>query len=182
MAWALRRVEPLPPANDRVSRTDPDYQETMVFTPETMAAEAGRKKRRWILPTLFLLLLATAAGIFYYIQPSSEDKPGVIRVPIASDRDSGNTHNRTAGSAPKTAAPSRPTVDPQVAQWLKDAQDNLNRTQKALADARDRLKLVLAIPLELAVRVTAPPNSATLQLSSSNLMLWRKSSEDATLS
>jgi outer membrane protein TolC len=39
---------------------------------------------------------------------------------------------------------------------LKDAQDNLNRTRKALADARDRLKLILAMPLELNVRVTAP--------------------------
>lgn len=126
MAWALRRVEPLPPVNDRGTKTDPDYQETMIFTPEAMAAEAGRTKRRWIIPTLFLLLVAIAAGVFYFVQPSSEDTPGVIRVPIASERDVGNTPNGTNKSASTTVAPPKPAVDPQVAQWLKDAQDNMD--------------------------------------------------------
>jgi len=47
---------------------------------------------------------------------------------------------------------------------LKDAQDNLNRTQRALADARDRLKLILALPLDLTVQVTAPVEYETVSL------------------
>ena len=39
---------------------------------------------------------------------------------------------------------------------LKDAQDNLNRAQEALRNAGDRLKIVLATPLERAMAVTAP--------------------------
>ncbi len=39
---------------------------------------------------------------------------------------------------------------------IKDAQDNLIRTQKALADAKDRLKLILAIDLSMDIQVTAP--------------------------
>jgi outer membrane protein TolC len=39
---------------------------------------------------------------------------------------------------------------------LKDAEDNLSRTQKALADAKDRLKLILTVPLEISIQVTAP--------------------------
>jgi len=39
---------------------------------------------------------------------------------------------------------------------IKDAEDNLSRTQKSLADARDRFKLILAIPLTMDIKVTAP--------------------------
>lgn len=39
---------------------------------------------------------------------------------------------------------------------LKDAQNSLNRAQEALRNAGDRLKIVLATPLEQAVQVTAP--------------------------
>ena len=39
---------------------------------------------------------------------------------------------------------------------IKDAEDNLSRTQKALADAKDRLKLILAISLSMDIQVTAP--------------------------
>ncbi|MBT8358602.1 MAG: TolC family protein [Desulfobacterales bacterium] len=39
---------------------------------------------------------------------------------------------------------------------IKDAEDNLSRTQKSLADAKDRLKLILAIPLSWVIQVTAP--------------------------
>ncbi len=39
---------------------------------------------------------------------------------------------------------------------LKDAQDSLNRAQEALRSAGDRLKIVLAMPLEQAVQVVAP--------------------------
>jgi outer membrane protein len=39
---------------------------------------------------------------------------------------------------------------------LKDAQDGLNRSQEALRNAGDRLKIVLATPLEQAVQVVAP--------------------------
>lgn len=39
---------------------------------------------------------------------------------------------------------------------IKDAEDNLSRTQKSLADAKDRLKLILAIDLSMDVEVTAP--------------------------
>jgi len=39
---------------------------------------------------------------------------------------------------------------------IKDAEDNLIRTQKTLADAKDRLKLILAIPLAWDIQVTAP--------------------------
>jgi outer membrane protein len=39
---------------------------------------------------------------------------------------------------------------------LKDVQDSLNRAQEALRNAGDRLKIVLATPLEQAVEVVAP--------------------------
>ncbi|MCP4368719.1 MAG: TolC family protein, partial [Deltaproteobacteria bacterium] len=39
---------------------------------------------------------------------------------------------------------------------IKDAEDNLSRTQKSLADAKDRLKLILAIPLSWDLQVAAP--------------------------
>jgi outer membrane protein len=39
---------------------------------------------------------------------------------------------------------------------LKDVQDSLNRSQEALRNAGDRLKIVLATPLEQAVNVVAP--------------------------
>jgi len=39
---------------------------------------------------------------------------------------------------------------------IKDAEDNLSRTQKSLADAKDRLKLILAVPLSMDIKVTAP--------------------------
>jgi outer membrane protein len=39
---------------------------------------------------------------------------------------------------------------------LKDVQDSLNRSQEALRNAGDRLKIVLATPLEQAVEVVAP--------------------------
>lgn len=39
---------------------------------------------------------------------------------------------------------------------LKDAQDSLNRAQEALRSAGDRLKIVLAAPLEQAMHVVAP--------------------------
>lgn len=71
---------------------------------------------------LFLLLLAVAAGLFYVLQPSTEDKPMVIRVPITSDLNPEDTHKGTVGSA----SPSMPAVDPQIAQWLQDAQDSLD--------------------------------------------------------
>lgn len=122
MVWALRRVEPVPSANDRVEKTDPDYQETMILTPEDMAADAGRKKRRWLGPVILLLLLSTAVGIFLFIQPPAEDKPVVIRVPITSDLNTANTPKDPAGST----AISIPAVDPQVAQWLRDAQASLD--------------------------------------------------------
>jgi len=156
MAWALRRVEPLPSLNDRVEKTDPGYQETMIFTPEDMAAEAGRKKRRWVVPMILLLLLAVAAGLFYFMQPPTEDKPMVIRVPITSDRDSGNTRNGAAGSASAPTSPSMPAVDPQVAQWLRDAQDNMdawNLTEPEGRNAYDFYKKVLKRdPENLAAR------------------------------
>jgi len=39
---------------------------------------------------------------------------------------------------------------------IKDAEDNLSRTQKSLADAKDRLKLILAIDLSMDIQATAP--------------------------
>jgi outer membrane protein len=39
---------------------------------------------------------------------------------------------------------------------LKDAQDSLNRAQQALRNAADRLKVILARPLEQAMQVVAP--------------------------
>jgi len=38
---------------------------------------------------------------------------------------------------------------------IKDAEDNLSRTQKSLADAKDRLKLILAISLSTDIQATA---------------------------
>ena len=48
---------------------------------------------------------------------------------------------------------------------IKDAEDNLSRTQKSLADAKDRLKLILALPLSWNIQVTAPDeyNPVTLK-------------------
>ncbi len=131
MAWALRRVEPISSVNDRVEKTDPDYQETMIFTPEDMAVDAGRKKRRWLGPVILLLLLAAAAGAYFFSRPPAEDKPAVVRVPIKSDLNKGNAHNGPVGSvSAKTdgsmASSSMPAVDPKVAQWLQDAQDNMD--------------------------------------------------------
>lgn len=146
MAWALRRVEPMAPVNDRVEKTDPDYQETMILTPEAMALDAGRKKRRWVLPTVLLFLLAAAAGLFYVIQPPTEDKPMVISVPIPSDLNPDNTPKGPGGSASVSASPSAPAVDPQIAQWLQDAQDNLdawNLTEPAGKNAYYYYKKIL---------------------------------------
>ena len=126
MAWALRRVEPLPLVTDRVEKTEPDYQETMILTPEAVAAETGRKKRRWVLPVILLLLLAGAAGLFYFIQPPTEDKPKVVRVPIKSDLNPEDTRNGNTGPASGPASPAMPAVDPQIAQWLRDAQDSMD--------------------------------------------------------
>jgi len=39
---------------------------------------------------------------------------------------------------------------------IKDTEDNLSRTQKFLSDAKDRLKLILALPLSWNIQVTAP--------------------------
>ncbi len=39
---------------------------------------------------------------------------------------------------------------------LKDAQDSLNRAQQALRNAGDRLKIIMATPLEQAMQVVAP--------------------------
>ena len=39
---------------------------------------------------------------------------------------------------------------------IKDAEDNLSRAQKSLADAMDRLKLILALSLSMDIQVTAP--------------------------
>ncbi len=47
---------------------------------------------------------------------------------------------------------------------IKDAEDNLSRTQTSLADAKDRLKLILAIPLSLDIQVTAPVEYETVTL------------------
>jgi outer membrane protein TolC len=39
---------------------------------------------------------------------------------------------------------------------LKDAQDSLNRSREALRNAGDRLKIILAAPLDVAIQVVAP--------------------------
>jgi outer membrane protein len=48
---------------------------------------------------------------------------------------------------------------------LKDAQDSLNRSQEALRNAGDRLKIVLAEPLEQAVEVVAPLDCQPVDIS-----------------
>jgi outer membrane protein TolC len=47
----------------------------------------------------------------------------------------------------------------------QNAEDRLSRTQKALADAADRLKLILTLPLDIDARVTAPLAYDPVQLS-----------------
>jgi outer membrane protein TolC len=48
---------------------------------------------------------------------------------------------------------------------LKDVQDNLNRAQEALRNAGDRLKIVLATPMEQAMEVVAPLDTQPVNIS-----------------
>ena len=130
MAWALRKVEPIAPLEDHGQKTDPDYQETLILTPEAMATAAGRKKRPWFWLVVLFVFLAVAVGAFWVSQRHVEDKPVVVRVPISSNTNTGGTPEGSSGSAvvkangTQAAAPA-PAVDPQVAKWLQEAQDNL---------------------------------------------------------
>lgn len=130
MAWSLRKVESITPLEDHVQKTDPDYQETLILTPEAMATAAGRKKRPWFWSVVLLLFLAVAVGVFWVSQRYVENKPVVVRVPISSNSDTGGTPEAPSGSAVVKANGAPPSasaaaVDPQVANWLQEAQDNL---------------------------------------------------------
>ncbi len=125
MAWALRRVEPMPSVSPSEPQTDPGYQETMILTPEAMAAAEGGKKRRWIWPVLLVVLAVLAAGVFYFSQPRSKDEPVVVRVPIPSEASGEGTAGTAALTEGQAASSSTPVSDPQVIQWLHDARENL---------------------------------------------------------
>ncbi len=47
---------------------------------------------------------------------------------------------------------------------LKDAQDGLNRTQETLRNKKDDLKLILALPMEEDIRVSAPLVPETMEI------------------
>ena len=131
MAWALRRVEPPPAVNDTDQQTDPAYQETMILTPEVLASEAAPQKRRWVWPVILFIILALAGGGYYFQGSLSEDTGVVVRVPISSNQDAQDKSTNSATSPDAaaerhTALASKPTVDPQVTQWLKNARENMD--------------------------------------------------------
>ena len=127
MAWALRRVEPAPKEGGEPP-VDTHYEETVILTPEVTAPAARPLKKRWVWPLILLVILAVL-GFFYFHKPPSKDNSVVIRVPIASDRDAEAPGQSPAkgtdadNEGDKTSAAM--SVDPQVVQWLQDAQDNL---------------------------------------------------------
>ena len=130
MAWSLRKVEPITPLEDHGQKTDPDYQETLILTPEAMATAAGRKKRPWFWLVVLFVFLAVAVGAYWVSQRHVEDKPVVVRVPISSNTNTGGMSEGPSGSAVvkangAPASASAPAADPQVAKWLQEAQDNL---------------------------------------------------------
>lgn len=125
MARALRRVEPMPSVSPSEPQTDPGYQETMILTPEAMAADEGGKKKRWLWSVLLLALAGLAVGVFYFSLPRSKDEPVVVRVPIASEANGRGTTETAAGMEGRTPSSSTPVPDPQVVQWLQDARKNL---------------------------------------------------------
>lgn len=53
---------------------------------------------------------------------------------------------------------------------LKDTQDRLNRNQEALQNVRDRLKLILSIPLDEPLAVTAPMDYAPLDMTAAQAL------------
>ncbi len=131
MAWALRRMEP-PSVEDREPPAESHYQETVILTPETMTADARPAKKRWVWLLFLLVLLLAAGGFFYFRHLPPKDNSVVIRVPIPSERD-GDVHAQQpaeaagadAGKDAERAA-TTPPVDPQIVQWLQDAQNNLD--------------------------------------------------------
>jgi len=156
MAWALRRVDPEPAAPGRDGQTDPDYQETMILTPEALAAEAGGRPKRWLWPLMLLLLLAVAVGAFYFLRSPSEEQPVVVRVPISSAPQEPSPHDgATKREAPAPPAPQ--TTDPQIAQWLEKAQSNLDAWNLTEPKGRN------AHHFYLAVLKRDPDNTAALK-------------------
>ncbi|MGD9331647.1 MAG: protein kinase [Desulfobacterales bacterium] len=130
MVWALRRQEPVAPPSERDQTTEPDYQETMIIPPEAMATETGKKNRRWPWLMVLLILLAATGGAFYFNLLPSKNEPKVIRVPIASENETGTTSKdanaSVAAGKEKTDAPAaKPAVDPQIALMLQKARKNL---------------------------------------------------------
>jgi serine/threonine protein kinase len=126
MAWALRRVKPLPSAPESRQQTAPDYQETMILTPEAIAAESEGKRKRWLLPAALLVLLAVAGAALFMLRPPPEEKQMVVRVPIAADTPPPVSHAPVVKTMPSPATPAPPAVDPQITQWLRKAQKNLD--------------------------------------------------------
>jgi serine/threonine protein kinase len=130
-AWALRRVEP-PPDEAGEPPASPNYQETVILTPEAMAADPHPSKKRWIWPLAIVMLLGVALGFFYLRQPAPKDSSLVIRVPITSTPNGAAQQKPSAGRAGTDAgqdtgsATVEVPVDPQIVQWLKEAQNNLD--------------------------------------------------------
>lgn len=147
LAWSLRRLGPPPAAAaDPARQTDPDYQETMILTPEAMAAMEGSKKRGWIWALVILMALASAAGILLVGLRPSADKTMVVRVPINAEIPVHTDSESAANPAPPPAAP--PAVDPRITQWLRDARQNLdawNLTAPEGKNAHHFYKAVLAL-------------------------------------
>ena len=141
MAWALRRVEPAVPEHSDPPPPRP-YQETVILTPEAMASEAPSGKKRWIWLFVLLMILVVALGIFYFRQPAEKDQSIVIRVPITSARDmdaqpeSPAATAAAAGGKEASTPPAEVPVDPQIAQWLQDAQSHLEAWN--LTEPKDR--------------------------------------------
>ena len=130
MAWALRKVEPIAPLEDHGQKTDPDYQETRFSHRRSWRPLPAGKKgpgSGWL---SYCCFWPWRSVLFWVSQRHVEDKPVVVRVPISSNTTTGDTPEGVSGSAVVKAngasvSASAAAVDPQVAKWLQEAQDNL---------------------------------------------------------
>jgi serine/threonine protein kinase len=166
MAWALRRVEPMSTGDNNERHATQDYQETVILTSEDLKAVsvAGKRGRFRIWSLALTVLLVGILGFFYVNWRPAHEKTTVIRVPIASDTEEVDKHaNRPGESAPlptdKALIPAaeESPVDPQLVQWLEDANKNLeawNLTEPKGRNAYHYYKKVLG---------RDPQNAAALQ-------------------
>jgi tetratricopeptide (TPR) repeat protein len=124
MAWSLRRQDPMPPVNDPAPKPPLDYQETLILPPESRTPAKQVARGRWIWPPLLVLGVVAVAGILYAVWGPGADQPVVVRVPIQTEHTTGPA--APSGPMPPPAREAEaPKVDPQVAEWLQEARQNL---------------------------------------------------------